>query len=489
MKNAIVIGSGIGGLASAVRLAVKGYEVQVFESNSYPGGKLSELSKNGFRFDAGPSLFTMPELVDELFFIAGKDPKDFFKYSKLNKICNYFYSDGTSLTAYSDVEKFIREAVSKTGVEEKILRNHLNKSRFIFDATSHLFIERSLHKISSYLRFQTFLSILKLPFLDIFKTMDDSNSHSLRNEKMRQLFNRYATYNGSSPYKAPGILNIIPHLEFSKGAFFPDGGMHAITNSVFELAKSLGVRFVFKSNVEKILVENDKAVGVKVGENKIMSDLIVCNSDIFPTYKKLLTDQPPPEKILTQERSSSALIFYWGVNMQFEHLELHNIFFSGDYKNEFIQIFENNNIGNDPTVYINITSKYKKDDAPEGMENWFVMINVPSNIGQDWNQLIKKARNSIIEKLNKILNVQLESLIISEEILDPVKIESKTNSYQGSLYGTASNSRMAAFFRHPNFTSKIKNLYFCGGSVHPGGGIPLALSSAKIVDSLVPALK
>ncbi|MFN4233571.1 MAG: 1-hydroxycarotenoid 3,4-desaturase CrtD [Bacteroidia bacterium] len=490
MKKAIVIGAGIGGLASAVRLAVKGYQVEVYEANSYPGGKLSQFEKNGFRFDAGPSLFTMPELVEELFITAGKNPKEHFNYIRLNEICKYFYEDGTILTAFGNKDEFAKEAFNKTGVDKNAIIEHLNKSAYIYHSTAHLFLEKSLHKIKSYLSLKTLWSIFQLPFLNIFTSMDAVNKKALKNEKMRQLFNRYATYNGSNPYKAPGILNIIPHLEFNMGAYFPKGGMYQITESIYKLACSLNVKFHFNSKVEKIIIEDKKAVGIIANSKEEKADIVVCNMDVVPAYRYLMPEQKQPEKILKQERSSSALIFYWGIKKEFPQLILHNIFFSKNYQEEFYYLFDKKTIYHDPTVYINITSKEEKSDAPEGMENWFVMINVPYNDGQDWEKLITEARKNILTKLSKILNTDVETLIICEDILDPRSIESKTQSYKGALYGTSSNSRMAAFFRHPNFSKEIDNLYFCGGSVHPGGGIPLALSSAKIVDSLIkPAQK
>jgi phytoene dehydrogenase-like protein len=207
--------------------------------------------------------------------------------------------------------------------------------------------------------------------------------------------------------------------------------------------------------------------------------------DIYPTYKKLLATAKQPKKILTQEKSSSALIFYWGIGKQFPELDLHNIFFSNNYQEEFKHIFEHKTIYSDPTIYINITSKCKPDDAPLGCENWFVMINTPNNQGQNWDELINEARKNIITKLNRLLKTDIEKHIVSENILDPRSIENKTSSHLGALYGNASNNRFAAFLRHKNFSSDIKGLYFCGGSVHPGGGIPLCLNSAKIVSKLI----
>jgi phytoene dehydrogenase-like protein len=196
-------------------------------------------------------------------------------------------------------------------------------------------------------------------------------------------------------------------------------------------------------------------------------------------------DSQHPEKILVQEKSSSALIFYWGINKQFAELDLHNILFTENYQEEFDHIFNKKTIYNDPTIYVNITSKYKPDDAPAGCENWFLMINTPNNQGQNWDALIFEARKNIISKLNRLLKTDIEKYIVTENILDPRSIESKTSSHLGALYGNASNNRYAAFLRHKNFSSNIKGLYFCGGSVHPGGGIPLCLNSAKIAAGLI----
>jgi len=179
------------------------------------------------------------------------------------------------------------------------------------------------------------------------------------------------------------------------------------------------------------------------------------------------------------------LIFYWGMNKKFSNLDVHNIFFTENYKEEFKHLFGKADIYEDPTIYINITSKYSADDAPKDCETWFVMINVPPDFSQDWDELIKEARQSIITKLNRVLNIDIESLILEEDMLTPQLIESRTSSYRGSLYGTASNDKFSAFFRHSNFSKTYKGLYFCGGSVHPGGGIPLALSSAKIIDKYI----
>jgi phytoene desaturase len=484
-KKVLIVGSGIAGIAASIRLAVKGFQVEVFEANAYPGGKLSEIDAGGYRFDAGPSLFTLPELVDELFALAGLDPRDHFSYQRLEVICRYFWEDGQRLTAWSDLNRLVEEVESKLGEPGERVRAALERSAYIYHHLSPLFMEKSLHLLATWFSKDAMKSYLKMGKLGIFSTMNQANEALFSNPKLVQLFNRYATYNGSDPYQTPATLNIIPHLEYNRGAFFPTQGMHEITMSLYRLALSLGVEFHFNSPVEEIVVEKGRAVGLRSKGVLYPADIVVNNMDMVNAYKTILSKQKKPQKLLEQPKSSSALIFYWGIKRDFPELGLHNIFFSDDYRAEFDSIFKKGETFSDPTVYINITSVHKPDDAPPGCMNWFTMINVPNNQGQDWDQLIARARIDIISKINRILKTDLEPLIEVEQILDPRSIESRTSSAQGALYGNSSNNRFAAFLRHANYSSDIKNLFFCGGSVHPGGGIPLALLSAKITSELI----
>ena len=484
--KAIIIGSGIAGIASALRLKHKGYEVTVFEANPYVGGKLHVVEKDGFRWDAGPSLFTMPHLVDELFELYNIDPKKYFDYIRKDVVCNYFWEDGTTFTVHADTERFIEEASSKFSTSATKLQSYLRNAKEKYDLTAGIFLEKSLHKPSTYLSFETLKSLIQSHKLDIMQSLNATNKKYFSDPHLIQLFNRYATYNGSSPYQTPGIMSMIPHLEMHYGSFLPKGGMHAITSSLYLLAQDQKIEFRLNEPVRKILHKDGKALGVLTDRGDYHSDLVVSNMDIFSTYNILLKELKHPYKILKQERSSSALIFYWGINREFKELDLHNIFFSNNYQEEFRHLFEEKTFYEDPTVYINITSKDEPDDAPKACENWFIMINAPANYDQDWDLMKKESRTRIIQKLNRILKIDIEKHIIAEDILDPILIETKTSSHRGSLYGASSNSKFSAFLRHPNFSGQLKNLYFCGGSVHPGGGIPLSLQSAKIVSELIP---
>ena len=487
MKKVIVIGSGIAGLAVSIRLALKGYNVQVFEQNSYPGGKLSSFSIKDYRFDAGPSLFTMPHLVTELFKLAGEDVKNYFEFSKKEIACNYFWQDGTSFTAYGERKKFLKEVEKIFDEPQYNVDQYLKKAKKKYDLTSSLFLEQSLHKVKTFISLDTLKALFQLKTFELQKSLHQANTQSFSSPHLIQLFDRYATYNGSDPYQTSGIMTLIQHLESAYGTFVPKKGMVSITESLFGLAKRLGVKFSFETGVKEIKVNLGVVSGIKTNSGSFSSDYVISNMDVFHTYKKLLPNEIPPINRLKQERSSSAVIFYWGIKQSFPDLDLHNIFFSKNYKKEFQAIFKDKTVSEDPTIYINITSKEVVGDAPKGCENWFIMINTPADHGQDWTQIVNRLRSHIITNISKRFNVNLKNLIVCEEVLTPPDIESKTHSYMGALYGASSNDTMAAFLRHPNFSNRIKNLYFCGGSVHPGGGIPLCLLSAKIVDELIPA--
>lgn len=482
----IVIGSGIAGIAAALRARHQGYDVSVFESADGPGGKIKEKWLDGYRFDLGPSLFTMPWLLEELFVLYGCQIDQHFSYLKLDPVCHYFWNDGTCLHAHADSAEFAKELSAKLGESENLTLSYLQNSGRAFELTAPLFLFRSLHKARTYFSKHCLRAISNLFAIPLRGSLNQHNKRHFKHSKTIQLFNRYATYNGSDPFRAPSTLSVIPHLEFNTGAFFPVGGIYAIVNSLYELAKKQGVKFCFNKKVEEILTENGRVYGIRTESDYYRADKVICNADIHHVYRDLLKiPLKTSKKVLNLEKSTSGLIFYWGIRKKFPELDVHNIFFCDDYQDEFASLKLGNEIYSDPTIYLNISSKVQFSDAPPDCENWFVMINVAHNKSQNWNELKGKARKIVLEKLSRILKTDISSLIEVEDFLDPVLIESRTGSVAGALYGTASNDRFSAFLRHANFSSKVKGLYFCGGSVHPGGGIPLALASAKIVSDCI----
>lgn len=488
MKNhnrVIVVGGGIAGLAIAARCAAQGKQVTLLEAAPQFGGKVGEWRINGFRFDLGPSLFTLPQLLDELFHDCGFDPKDFYQYRKLDVVTRYFWEDGSQMDAWSDHQKLEKELVSFSPNSLDSVKEHLKEAKAVYTLTEPLFLRRSLHKWSTWFNWQAFRGMLKAGSLRSFTSMNEVNAARFKDPRLAQLFNRYATYNGSDPYRAPATLNLIAHLEHDEGAYYPVGGIRMIAEALISLCQRLGVTMKANAPVSQILTSGNRVTGVSVGEQVLEADEVVCNADIRTAYEKLLPQLPKPASLIKQEPSSSALIFYWGVKGHFPELDLHNLFFSDAYQEEF-QALQEGRLFLDPSVYVYVSQRLNPTDAPEGCENWFVMVNAPFlRPGQDWERMKEQTRLNILAKLEHRLGQRIRDKIVVEQVLDPAGIEQLTASWRGALYGSSSNSPWSAFLRQANFHPKVKGLFFCGGSVHPGGGIPLCLLSASITSKLM----
>ncbi|NOS83759.1 MAG: phytoene desaturase [Ignavibacteria bacterium] len=483
-KSISIIGSGLGGLSAAIRLAHAGYAVTVYEKNPTPGGKARSISQNGFRFDTGPSLITMPFVINELFESVGENPADWLTLNKLTNLCRYFYPDGTILNAYSDKEKFAAEIEANTTEKKEALFKYLEYCKTIYELTADIFLFKDLYSAKTYSNLKALKTLFKLPKIDSFRTMNEANRSFFKDEKIIQLFNRYATYNGSDPYKCPATLNIISHVEYTIGGYYASGGMYSLTDALYRLAVKKGVKFNFSSPVEKIITNGKNVKGILDGGKEIFANKVISNADVYSTYGKLLNDSrsSAAKKYNKLEPSSSALVFYWGVNVTSDKLDTHNILFSSDYKKEFEELFDKKTYPTDPTIYIYISSKFSPGDAPTGKENWFVMINAPNSTSSNSKDQMsnEKIKDILLTKINTLTGYDIKDKIESESVMTPQDIEDQTGSYKGSIYGISSNSRNAAFFRQSNKSKHYHGLYFTGGSAHPGGGIPLVILSGKI---------
>jgi len=485
-RHAVIIGAGVAGLATSARLAAKGHTVSVYEKKSTAGGKLGKLQTNGYTWDTGPSLFTQPYLLDELFTDCGKQLSNYLQYQPLPINTHYFYEDGTILIAHKDRQLLGEEMERKLGIKPDNLFKFLDEVKDMYLNIGTIFLNEPIHQFSTWTTKRIPLALRSLRPAYLLTNMHNYHVQKLQHPKLVQLFDRFATYNGSNPYQSPAMLCMIAHLEMNEGAYYPAGGMISIAEALYRLCLDMGVQFHFNTAVEKIIVNDNAATGIKTNTEIVPADIVVSNSDIYYTYQNLLGDTKKGAQIKKQERSSSAVIFYWGVRKTFSQLGLHNIFFSANYKEEFEAIFYTHDVYNDPTIYVNITAKMEPAHAPEGCENWFVLVNTP---GAEYvpDDKVAAIRIAVISKLSKMLDENIEQYIDTEQVLTPSGIQHNTGSYLGALYGTASNHKMAAFLRHSNVSSQYKNLFFAGGTVHPGGGIPLCLRSAKLVSDAVTA--
>ena len=478
-KKATIIGAGIGGLAAASLLAKKGYDVTVFEKNSTPGGKMQQVEENGYRFDTGPSLLTMPFILEKLFEMCGEDLVRYLAFSELDPLCRYFYPDGTVFDNFSDIKKSIDQIKEFAPEDADTYQDFLIYSGELYQKTAEAFLFNPLFDLSDLknLNFRDFLGI------DAFSTVSKKVDNYFSSDYLRKFFKRFTTYSGSSPFKAPATLNVIPHVELNQGGYYVNGGLYNIADGLHQLAEKMGAQFRFNSTVSKINIENNKVTSIKLRDGSAhQTDILFSNADATETILNLL----PKESLSNRRRSRqkaiepscSGFVLLLGCNKQWDQLKHHNIFFSENYEKEFEDIFEDKLMPEDPTIYIANTSYSDADHAPPDRSNLFILVNSPYVDSQNWESLKNGYSTFLIDTLEKRGLDGLENSIEVFHVITPKDFYSKFLSNKGSIYGTSSNSRMAAFLRPRNKVRSIENLFLVGGSTQPGGGIPLVIQSA-----------
>lgn len=480
MKHAIVVGAGIGGLVSSILLANKGYKVTVLEKNSAVGGKMQQHEADGYRFDTGPSLLTMPFLLEKVFKSCGEKLSDYLEFSELDPLCRYFYPDNTIFDNYSDREKSKKEIERFAPKDVKSYDRFLKRSKKIYERTADAFLFNPLYQLSDFMS----LNLFNLLRIDALSTVSQKVDRTFTSTYLRQFFKRFTTYNGSSPFKAPATLNVIPHVELNQGGYYVHGGFYNIALALEKLALHLGVEFSFNTPVVQIQTESDRIKGVRLRNGlEITCDLIFTNTDATDTILNLMPESSFSEmkrkKQKEIEPSCSGFVIMLGCNKKWEQLKHHNVFFSSDYKKEFHDIFNEKKLPDDPTIYIANTSYSDPQHAPKGGSNLFILVNAPYiHSYQNWPNLKQFYTTFLIEELEKRGLKGLNQSIETIEIITPLDFFDKYRSNRGSIYGTSSNSRLSAFLRPRNKEKTFENLYMVGGSTHPGGGIPLVIQSA-----------
>ena len=485
-KKVAVIGGGLGALSSAIRLARLGFSVQLFEKNPKVGGKVNEVVLESYRFDTGASLLTMPFVIDELFDFAGFKRSDYLDFVSIDPICRYFFSDGSEMDASADKAK-MRTAIQQLSPDDvEAYEQFLNYAEQIHTLASEIFMFTPIHEFRKLMKPRHFRTLFRLHQIDPFRTVHQSVSRFFSDPRLIQLFDRYATYNGSDPFQAPATLNIIPYVEYALGGYYVKGGIYRLIDALALVARELGIQIHTSARVEKICRDGKRASGVLVNGEKIGADYVLCGADAIVAHDELIDGhQNWRERLNRLEPSLSGMVFLWGVRAKHPKLAHHNIVFSSDYDAEFKQIFKRQQVPDEPTIYIAITSKADASHAPVDGENWFVLLNMPYLApGQIWEKEKDRMRSVVLAKL-KQLGFDITDRIEVEQIYTPEDFSELYASNRGSIYGISSNSKTTAFKRIPNRSRILDRLYFAGGSVHPGGGIPLVILSGKMAAVLM----
>ncbi|MEX2602478.1 MAG: phytoene desaturase family protein [Balneolaceae bacterium] len=484
---AAIIGCGLGGLATACRLAFLGHPVTLFEKNDGPGGKMQEIRKDGYRFDTGPSLLTMADVLNELFESCGEKPGDYLTLLEPEPLCRYLYPDGTRFDNFRNPGLSVAEIQRFAPEDADAYRQFLEYCQRLYIRTSGAFLFNPLYQ----LRDLADLRLTDMCRIDAFRTVSSRIDREFHSPYLRQFFKRFTTYNGSSPFQAPATLNVIPHVELNQGGFYVKGGLFRIAESLYRLAGKLGVKFRFQTGVQKIRTSGNRVTGLLLENGTTFdSKLVISNSDATETLTSLLgtpaVSTGKIQRLKRAEPSSSGFVLLLGTDRNWDLLRHHTIFFSTDYRREFADIFQRGILPHDPTIYIANTSHTDPSDAPEGGSNLFILVNAPwVREGQDWNEI----RESYTDKILNMLDLKglsgIRESIRFRQVITPVDFRRRFLSHRGSIYGRSSNSRLAAFLRPRNKVAEINGLYLTGGGSHPGGGIPLVLLSARHAVELI----
>lgn len=485
----VVIGAGVGGLAAAIRLAALGHRVRVIERLERAGGKLNLLERDGFRFDTGPSLVTLPWVFEDLFAAAGQKLEDHLELVRLEPICRYQFADGSGFDAFSDMPHMMAslEAFSPgAGEDFNAFFGHAARA---WRGSRQAFLESAISSPWDFLK-------NGVPWMDLTALLPLPTLHGLakryfRDPRMWQFIGRYATYTGSSPFLAPGTLSTVVYSEYAYGAWYVKGGLYQIALTLENIARQLGVQFEFGLGVKRVLTKDLSEFvmpdpnpvfaveGVQLEDGrKILADAVICNADAAHLYTDLL-DQRFDPRAKKPEPSLSGFVMLLGLEGQTPNLAHHNVFFSSDYPLEFQEIFKDLQAVSDPSIYVTISSKSDPSQAPSGMENWFVLVNTPPTGRVNWQEYQEAYADLILEKLCHY-RVDIRERIRVKHIITPSDLETDYRSFRGGIYGTSSNSVASAFLRPQNRSSKIRGLYLASGSAHPGGGLPLVMLSGKL---------
>jgi phytoene desaturase len=484
VKKILVIGAGLGGLAAAIRLARAGHAVEVWEKNGEPGGKLKELRVDDFRWGMGPSLLTMPHVLRELFASAGERMEDHLELVRLESACRYFWTDGTvideddSFWSQPEVAKFLEYA---RGIYELSGEAYLNRPPGDF---WRAFTPRNWPKLRHLGKVAT------------TRTLAAEVERRISDPHLRQIFLRFATYNGSSPYLTPATFNIIPYVEAEFGAWYVWGGMAKIAEALAALAQRNGVTFRFNTTATGW---NGTEATAQDG-TRSRADFLVCNVDVLsaagsrrtpgggsPGFLAEIFSAKDQEKLLRPPLSNSGFILFLGVRGCDPRLGHHNIFFSDDYPKEFAEIHGEKISPHEPTIYISVSSRTDPDHAPEGHDNYFILVNAPArDPKQPWTKAEAQGyRDRVLKRLERFGFDGLPGRIVAERIFTPSDFAARDLAHHGALYGWASHSVRTSLFRPPMRAPGTHNVFFAGGTTHPGGGIPLVLLSGKMAADLI----
>lgn len=482
-QQVVVIGGGLGGLSAAISLASEGFSVTLLEKNDKLGGKLNILHKDGFSFDLGPSILTMPHIFRQLFERAGRNMDDYVQIQPVEPHWRNFFSDGTTFDLCGDPVQQRKELDKLDACSYAEFECFKAYSTKLGRITERGYFGKGLDSLSQLIgHYGIFRSLLDF---DVFRSMDQGVRRFITNPKLVEVLDYFIKYVGSSPYDAPALLNLLPYIQYEYGLWYIKGGMYALAEGLQKLAEELGVTIRLNTEVTRIDYQNKLARSIQLADgNSLKADIVVSNMEVIPAGERLLqrtTAQMKPLRKFTP--SCSGLVMHLGVDRVYDQLAHHNFFYSDHPKDHFNAVFHDNRLSEDPTIYLVAPVKSDPKQAPAGCEVIKVLPHIPHiNPDKPLTQADYMAfRERVLTKLENMGLTALRKHIVCEETWTPLDIEARYYSNRGAVYGVVSDRFKNLGFKAPQRDRLLSNVYYVGGSVNPGGGMPMVTLSGQLV--------
>ena len=473
-KKVIVIGSGLGGISAAISLAQEGYSVTIHEKNPKIGGKLNVLKEAGYTFDLGPSILTLPHIFERLFERSGRKMSDYIPIRALRPHWRNFFEDGKVVDL--DPDPFIMAAEArKVGEDPENVERFLKYSADLYDLVNAGYFEQGLDDAAG---FREFYGLGKFLKFDLFRTMHGGVARHLKTRHMRDIFDYFIKYVGSSAYHSPAFMNCMATIQFRYDLWYVDGGLYHIALGLGRLMDELGIEVRLGSEVTEVRKESGRVTGITANGAFHPADIIVSNMEVIPAYANLLAEDEDFMRSLDRyEPSCSGLVLELGLDRKYEQLAHHNFFYSDHQREHFHTVFRKRQLPPDPTIYLVAASRTDPTVAPDGCDCLKILPHIPHI--DDANPLTRedylRFKEQVLDKLERMGLTALRKHIVFEHCWTPLDIREQYNSNKGSIYGVVSDRFKNLAFKAPKQSVKYPNLFFVGGSVNPGGGMPMVV--------------
>ncbi|MCJ1285904.1 ATP-binding cassette transporter CGR1 [Xylographa opegraphella] len=497
-KTAFVVGAGVGGVATATRLAKAGFDVTVFEKNNFTGGRCSLIHHDGYRFDQGPSLLLLPHLFREAFYDLDTSLEaEGVELLKCEPNYNLWFSDGESFELSTDQARMkneIEKWEGKDGYERYL--GFLQESHRHYELSVTHVLRKNFTSLLSMARLSFLLKVLALhPFESIYSRA----SKYFWTERLRRVFTFGSMYMGMSPFDAPGTYSLLQYTELAEGIWYPRGGFHRVISALVKVGERLGVTYRLSTPVASVTISNGRASGVTLETGESLSaDLVVINADLVYAYNNLLPPSSTASALSKRAASCSSISFYWALDRQVPELTTHNIFLADHYRESFDSIFKEHLIPDQPSFYVNVPSRIDPSAAPEGKDSVVVLVPVghlldetgtglsPSHpYNQDWATMVAKARETVISTVRDRTGADIGAALVHEIVNTPTSWKETFNLDKGAILGLSHSFFNVLSFRPKTKHARYEDLFFVGASTHPGTGVPICLAGAKITSEQV----